>query len=216
MRSQDFSYILRTFADVLNAAGARAAYDQIIMFSAAFDADPKLSVSTLLKRVTLLTGSGHAGSPSLGDVARLLSALEGLFRDTAKSGVLNDLKSVERLLRDRASMEISAFVSITTGAAAPLRSSRKLGALKLRYDLIVHYKERLEESLGDEEKFASVYNDLRANESVGKGEIVALAKRMTGSGARSAETALKKIWNRHRSLLVFKAKSRATGGRSAA
>jgi hypothetical protein len=38
---------------------------------------------------------------------------------------------------------------------------------------------------------------------------------MTGRGARTQDTALKKIWNRHQSLVVFKAKSRATAGRSA-
>jgi hypothetical protein len=39
---------------------------------------------------------------------------------------------------------------------------------------------------------------------------------MTGSGARTQDAALRKICNRHHSLVVFKAKSRATAGRSAA
>jgi hypothetical protein len=51
---------------------------------------------------------------------------------------------------------------------------------------------------------------------MGKPEIIALAKEMTGSGARAIDAALKKIWNRHQALMVFKAKSRATRGRSAA
>jgi hypothetical protein len=61
-------------------------------------------------------------------------------------------------------------------------------------------------------KFAAVYDDRRTNIAMGRPEIAVLAKVMTGRGAR---TALKKIWNRHQSLVVFKAKSRATAGRSA-
>ena len=113
-------------------------------------------------------------------------------------------------------MEIGAFVRMTIEAAVPRRPTGKRGAPGVRDDLVIHYKEKLEAALGDEEKFTSVYNDLRANAAIGKAEIIALAKQMTGSGARTEDAALKKIWNRHQSLVVFKAKSRATGGRSAA
>jgi len=113
-------------------------------------------------------------------------------------------------------MEIGAFVQTATEAAAPRRSTRTRAAPAVRDDLVAHYKEKLEAALGDEEKFTTIYNDLRANTAIGKPEIIALAKQMTGSGARAEDAALKKIWNRHQSLVVFKAKSRATGGRSAA
>jgi hypothetical protein len=216
MKSQEFSSFLRSFAHVLAIAGAQVAHDQIIMFSTIFDADPKLSVSALAKRISSLNDPGPANSRSLGDVRQLLSALEALFANAAKSSVLADIEIVEQLLRDRASMELSTFVRLAIELAAPRCSSRKPAAAKVRNDLIDHYKTKLEESLGDEENFTAVYNDLRANSAVGKGEIVTLAKQMTGSGARTEDAALKKIWNRHRSLMVFKAKSRVTSGRSAA
>ena len=101
-------------------------------------------------------------------------------------------------------------------AAAPPRPARNRDAPAVRDDLVAHYKEKLEAALGYEEKFSAVYNDLRANTAIGRAEIIALAKQMTGSGTRVEDAALKKIWNRHQSLMVFKAKSRATGGRSAA
>jgi hypothetical protein len=215
MKSGEFGSVLRIFADVLDAAGASTARDQVIVFAAAFDADPKSSVSNLAKRIASLPGTRTTGRPNLGDVARLLSALKGLLSKTAKASVLTDINSVEKLLRDRASMEIGAFVRMATEAATPHRPTRKRGAA-VRDDLVAYYKEKLEAFLGDEERFATAYNDLRADTNIGKPEIVALAKEMTGSGARTEEAALKKIWNRHRSLMVFKAKSRATGGRSAA
>ncbi len=216
MKCQDFSSVLRAFADVLDVAGAVVGRDQIIMFVAVFDAHPASTVSDLAKRIASLHGSGPTGSPSLGEVARLLSALKNLLNKTAKTSVLTDVTAIEKLLHDRASMEIGAFVRMTIEAAVPRRPTGKRGAPGVRDDLVIHYKEKLEAALGDEEKFTSVYNDLRANAAIGKAEIIALAKQMTGSGARTEDAALKKIWNRHQSLVVFKAKSRATGGRSAA
>ena len=216
MKCRDFSAVLRTFASVLDVACAPVARDQIVMFAGVFDAHPTSSVSDLAKRIASLPESGPAGSPNLGDVARTLSALKSFVNKITKTSVLTDLDAVEKLLRDRASMEIGAFVRMTTEAAATRRPTRKRDTPKVRDDLVVHYKEKLEAALGDEEKFSAVYNDLRANTAVGKPEIIALAKQMTGSGARAEDAALKKIWNRHQSLVVFKAKARATGGRSAA
>ena len=215
MKCRDFSAVLRTFADLLDAAGAPVARDQIVMFAAIFDAHPASSVSDLAKRIASLGGAGPTGSPSLGDVARLLSALKSVLSKTAKAAVLTDLNAIEKFLHDRASMELGAFVRLATEAAAP-RPTRNRDAPAVRDDLVIHYKEKLEAALGDEEKFSAVYNDLRTNTAVGRPEIIALAKQMTGSGARAEDAALKKIWNRHQSLVVFKAKSRATGGRSAA
>lgn len=215
MKSKDFSSVLRAFSGVLDTAGASTARDQIVEFATAFDADPSSNVSDLVKRIASLSDAGNIGSPNLGDIARLLSALKGFLHRTAKASVLTDFGSVEKLLRDRPSMQIDAFVRMATAPASSGRQTKKRGA-PVRDDLVIHHKQRLEASLGDEEKFTAAYDDLRADASIGKPEIVALAKQMTGAGARTEDAALKKIWNRHRSLVVFKAKSRATGGRSAA
>jgi hypothetical protein len=215
MRCGDFGSILRAFADVLDAADAFVARDQIVAFAAVFDANPTSSVSDLAKRLTAVRGDESTGSPSLGDVARLLSVLKGFLDKVVKTAVLADINAIESLLRDRASMELGAFVRMGT-EAAPGATSRRRNIPRVQDDLVFHYKEKLEAALGDEEKFSTVYNDLRANTAVGKPEIIALAKQMTGSGVRGEDAALKKIWSRHQSLVVFKAKARATGGRSAA
>lgn len=216
MRCRDFSAVLRTFADVLGVAGASVAQDQIAMFAAVFDAHASSSVSDLAKRLAALDGNYSAGSPNLGDIARLMSALKSLLDKIAKTAVLADIDVIEKLLRNRSSMELLAFVRMATEAPVPHRRTTKRGAPGLRDDLVVHYKEKLEAALGDEEKFSAIYNDLLANTAIGKPEILALARQMTGGGARAQDAALKKIWNRHRSLVIFNAKARAAGGRSAA
>lgn len=222
MKCQDFSSVLRTYADVLDLAGEPAARDQMVMLAAVFDADPTSSVTDLAKRIAALPVAGSAGSPTLGDVARRLSALTGFLSKTAKGTVLSEVGAVEKLLHERASMELAAFARMATAAAACRRPAKGRSAPAGRYapgtrdDLVIRYKEKLEAALGDDEKFTAIYSELCANPAVRKPEIIALAKQMSGGSARTQDAALKKIWNRHQSLMMFKAKSRATGGRSAA
>lgn len=217
MKSQDFGAALRAFAEVLDVAGVRDARDQIVTFATIFAAAPTSTVSAVVKILSPLPTSGNSGAPSLGDVARLLSALQGLLGKTAKAGVVADIDSVAGLLRDRASMELGAFVRMATEATSAKRSTKKGRAAQVRDDLVLHYQQAVEASLGEEEKFAAVYNDLASNVNMGKSELSALAKQVAGgAAARSKADALKKISSMHQSLLTFKAKSRATGGRSAA
>jgi hypothetical protein len=165
-----------------------------------------------------LLPDAHAAS-EISDLAKNLAALPPTASTgnpkTAKSGVLTDLSAIEKLPADRTGMALGAFVQMVAGATA-VTGRKKRRAVGIRDDMVAHYKQKREAALGDDEGFASIYNDLRTNIAMGKQEIAALAKEMTGSGARAQDAALKKICNRRQSLVVFKAKSRATAGRSAA
>ena len=216
MKSQDLGAALRAFAAIFNAAGAREARDHITAFAAIFDAVPTSPVSSVVKRLDSLPTLEHPGSPNLGDVARLLAALQGLLGQMAKAGVVADINLIERLSRDRASTEIRAFVNIGTDALRTKRTTRDRRAKPLRDDLVIYYRQVLDDSLGKEDRFKVAYDELSSNTSLGKGEFVALAKQLTGASPRSKAEALKKIWSMHQSMLTAKAKSRATGGRSAA
>src|SRR5258707_12161074 len=125
MKGRDFGCVLRTFADVLDVAGAPVARDQIVRFAAVFHAHPTSRVADLARRVSALGMAGSVGSPSLGDVPCLLAALKSFLDKTAKRNVLTDADAIEKLLRDRASMEIEAIVRITTPAASPRRPTTR-------------------------------------------------------------------------------------------
>lgn len=72
--------------------------------------------------------------------------------------------------------------------------------------------EQLKDALGTED-FAPL---LRQVEALPVAEVIALARVFCGVRATSRRDALKKIVGRHQSVLTFKAKQRATAGRSAA
>jgi hypothetical protein len=79
--------------------------------------------------------------------------------------VLTDINLIERISRDRASMEIRAFVSMGTQALCAKRTTRGRRAKPLRDDLVIYYQQALEDSLGKEERFNG-YDPLSSNASL--------------------------------------------------
>jgi hypothetical protein len=150
-----------------------------------------------VKNPAALSRTTSTGHPRLAEVARLLSALKSVLHRTARRAVPTDISAIEKLLADRASMEAGAWVQMVAGATARSgRTSLALRGCATTWSL----------------------NPSRNSHQHGHGQarIAALAKEMTGSRGRAQDAALKKIWKRHQSLLMFKAKSRAAAGRSAA
>jgi hypothetical protein len=213
MKSCDFGTALRALAALLETAGARPANQQVEAIAAVFEASTA-TIAAVVKRIDTLPAQS-SGSPNVGDVARLLFPLRKLLEKIAKAGAVEDLKSVEALLLKRSSTDLDAFVRAAVDALGT-PPKRKQAATALRDDLVGDYHRKLDANLGNEGAFPTVYDDLRANGAMGKSELAALAKRFAGATVRSKADALKKIWNRHQQLLVFQAKARATGGRSAA
>src|SRR5258708_37266686 len=97
MKCRDFGSVLRTFADVLDVAGAPVARDQIVMFAAVFDEHPTSSVSDLARRLAALGGAGSIGSPSLGGVASRMSALKGILRKKHKHTRLAAVDALQKI-----------------------------------------------------------------------------------------------------------------------
>jgi hypothetical protein len=213
MKSHDFGTALRALAALFESAGARPAKNQVETLAAVFEASTS-TVAAVVKRIESLPAQS-SGSPNVGDVARLLSPLRNLLGTIAKAGVVDDLESVEVLLLKRSSTDLNTFVRAAVDALST-PPKRKQANTAIRDDLVADYHRKLDAHLGDEGAFPTVYDDLRANSAMGKSELAALAKRFAGTTVRSKAEALKKIWNRHQQLLVFQAKARATGGRSAA
>jgi ABC-type transporter Mla subunit MlaD len=152
------------------------------LLAAAFDAHATSKISDLVRKLAALPRTAFTGHPASGRVARLLSALSSTKQP--KAAVLTDISAIERLLADGAAMEFGAFVQMVAGASATTGRTRG-NAAGVRDDLVAQYKQKLEAALGDDKKFAAIYDSLRANLAMGKPEIATLAREMTGSGGRT-------------------------------
>jgi hypothetical protein len=169
MKCRDFRDALIAFADLLDIAGAPVARDHITLFAAPFDAHATSTVSDLVKILAALPRTASTGNPRLGEVVRLLVALKSALNKTAKTVVASDVIAVEKLLADRASMELGAFVQMVAGATSAI-GCRTGSAAGMRDELIAQYEQKLEATLGDDERFAAIYNDLRTDIGMRKPE----------------------------------------------
>jgi hypothetical protein len=140
-----------------------------------------------------------------------------MLSSIAKSAVLTDMGAVESLLRERSSTGLDAFISSARNfvPASPSKRGKAAGAA-VHNDLVERYRRQLEANLGNEAAFLPVYNQLRDDALMAPGEMAALTRLMAGSAARGKPAGLRKIFSLHQALMTFKAKDRATGGRSAA
>jgi hypothetical protein len=227
MNGREFAETLTAFAAVLSSAGAGHSEGQIQDLASLFSAAPNSKVSSIVSQIGAASIPQEAGTPSLGDVASSLSSLKRLIAHIAKPGAIADVDSVKGFLAKRPSIGLATFLHAAVEALSSKPSRKRnsktsntqpkaKAASPIRDDLVAEYKRLLEEALGESERFGTTYRELSSDSAMGKAELCMLAKEMTGISGRSKAEALKKIWSRHRSLVAFKAKSNATGGRSAA
>jgi hypothetical protein len=85
-------------------------------------------ISGVVKNLAALPRTAFTGHPRLAEVARLLSALKSVLHRSARRAVLTDISAIEKLVADRASMDLGAFVQVIAGATA--RSGRTRLALR--------------------------------------------------------------------------------------
>lgn len=86
---------------------------------------------------------------------------------------------------------------------------------KMTDDQIAAYVSRLEQALGDDEKFLPIMDELN---TAAVAELVAIASKFVSPMAASSskKSAVERILKRHQNLMSFKRKQKAVGGRSAA
>ena len=102
--------------------------------------------------------------------------------------------------------------------ASASRRKKKRTRRQMNENVVMDYLAKLEAALGDDELFLPVFEDLKRDRAVQQPEAVAIASRFVAptSASTSRGRALERVLRRHQSLVSFKLKQRAMGGRSAA
>lgn len=100
-------------------------------------------------------------------------------------------------------------------ASASKKGKSKKARKRMTDDQIAAYVCRLEQALGDDEKFLPIVDELS---SAAVAELVAIASKFVSPMAASSskKSAIERILKRHQNLMSFKRKQKAVGGRSAA
>lgn len=208
MKPKEFADALRDSAELLSSNDEGV----LPLLAGIFDASPTATVATTLGRLEKARLAPAAGHPSVGDGLRTLGPLMKFLGRQGKPAFAKDLESVAVKFGSVSDASLFAFVDL---AVAELRKPPKQKPV-LKEDVVQHHLTQLEKTLGDDVGFKAAYKELEDDPNVGALEIAALAKRFTDSATKARSAALKKIWARHHSLMVFKAKSESRDGRSAA
>lgn len=100
-------------------------------------------------------------------------------------------------------------------ASASKRGKPKKARKSMTEEQIAAYVSRLEQALGDDERFLPILDELN---TAAVAELVAIASKFVSPMAASSskKSAIERILKRHQNLMSFKRKQKAVGGRSAA
>jgi hypothetical protein len=153
-----------------------------------------------------LARASHGDSEPIGlRLESILPALtafhEVLLIAGAKKRVLEELKALLDLFGENRQLSIDEFCKAL--------SPTKIGERAVDHQLVDTYLGRLEEVLGDEQKFEAVYEALTADRRIAQPEAVELASRFLAPMAKSTSRpkALRRVLYRHEKLLESRAAS---------
>lgn len=219
MKCSDVRNVLNDLSDILRAA--RADSETVAALRAVGEAiavKPGASVAEYLKKVGdgTLAPSGKTGEAGL--VADVLGNTKPLVTKCGKAGIASDLALICAFLdtyRHAAASDLRSQGELKLNLSAS-RGQKGAPPAPVRSDLVDRYNRKLEEALGDEPGFQSLFDRLSSDKEMGKLEVIALAKRFAAASSTSRTTALKKIWSRQQNLINVRVRNESRSGRTAA
>ena len=183
-------------------------------FFSILDAKPDLPIKSLAKAIASTTPTNGANGSQISELNSFLQLLAALLHDQVKIGTFKELQDLTTALRKHSGSDLLALSNNLTASSKPIRKSKR-EPTPVRDEVVLRYFRRLEDALGDDAGFISVYGALEADEQLSAEEIAAIAKKFTSAAPKGRSAALKKILARHQAIMVSRAKSAATGGRIA-
>lgn len=158
------------------------------------------------------------GRPTGAEVAASLCQSFKSWSSNDRRGATTDIEALQKFLIELGSASLSEWVkSVRVASASPeaIKGKRKKPVNK---ELVESYTDRLEKALRDPDAFAALYDALRGDTAVTQQDLAAIASTFVGKIAASAskKVSLERILSRHKSLMDFRAKEKAFGGRTAA
>lgn len=211
MKCTELSAVFERLGRVYASTGHRVP-NELTTLRGLLDTFPDATVAQLAKRISALRPQPVTSDQSVSGLLNLVEAANHLFTGLGKASVTKDLTALSVSLAKHLQADAGDLV-LTLGSPAQLPGKSPPAAA--RSEVVQKYLRALEQALGDETGFASVFGSLERDTDVGAAELTALARRFASASVKSRSAALKKIWARHQALMVSRAKAAATAGRIA-
>lgn len=198
--------------EILEYSGARASASGLRRISEILRIRDDANIKDICKALNKLRHCGD-GETKVKPIAELLSLIVESACKFAKAADAKDLRLFAAAIERRKDECIDTFVSRASSALIPQATPPAL-TLLTESDVRT-YLHRLEEALGDEEGFESVYRQLSNDTRLKTPEAKKLAKDFAGKSGRGKADALALIYGRHKSLISARPKAYATADRLA-
>ena len=218
MKPKEFQGAIDGLASSFEAAGASASAEVLVRLSKVFGASSKSSVVATLKALSDVTGGEQAsvGSSTVLELVNILNSLRPFANLVAKAGFTKDLNAVASWLKKFTDRDVQGFSDSCVDKLETLvKEGGTGGSGGAGLGMVNKYAVELEGCLGQDD-FVALYERLKCDSSLKAADIVAIGKAFTGRKHKSKAAALKAIWDRHHTLLLFRAKAASRDGRSAA
>lgn len=226
MKAYEYKGFINSFVDLLIDAGANEAATAWRGLVPLLVSQPNMTISQLVKEIKKISPQNSAGGIAIERIVLLSPSLLKLLDKRAKSAFITDTSNLIDALKIFRNFSIEEVVRCVIDQMEQEKQKKELARLKKEEKqqeqdkIIVFYVKELENALGNEHKFPLCVSEIIGKEK--KLPVVTIKKiamaftGKTASKIKSKQSAINAINQRHNNLMLGKAKSEATAGRTAA
>jgi hypothetical protein len=205
---------LRKHSETIQHSKTTEKIDAVTRF---IDQLPGTKLADCLKAAGLIIVTRTSGDGiTCSDCATVISAYSDLTKALGKAPIAAKLDSISATLRSRDGTFIEDLGFAIESLPAPKAKAINVAAQAVTNEaLVTKYNKLLDQALGDDPGFQAIIARLTSDPEMTSAEMIALAKRFTATSTKTKPAALKKISARHTAIMSSRARTAATGGRSA-
>jgi hypothetical protein len=223
MKVSAFLSVLRPYSAVIAKNGNVRLATQINALGDAWELVMSWNIKDILVRAWPTEPLTTADDISVKEFREALVRLHEVIKPIAKQDFIKDLSSIVGALEPHDRADLESFVSacsaaLQLAASASKKPSKQKTAKAINEELVQKLLEQLKSTYKDPETFSPIYEQLTSDKNITASEMAAIATEFaypTPSTTKRAES-LKRIWLIHESYTMSAAKTRFSGGKSAA
>ena len=216
MKVKPFVAVLSAYAEAIAAHGDRRLVVAVSKLQQAWSPAMAWAVKDLFKRALPRTPVAIVETDTVAEFRNALVRLESIVKTVGQKGFKDDLAALIQALEPHAKEDLAAFIQACQLALK--ETAPQARAVALDEDAAQQYAQLLRETHKESEKFLPVYEKLQSDKRMKQAEMARIASLVAYETAPSTKRAesLRRIWMTHEAYASSAAKSKFSGGKSAA
>ncbi len=226
MKAKEFSNFIKALAEFLENAGAENIAKALHETMPLFEKQPDATMAQLAKNFSKITPNTNVHGTEVRVIISQMPYLLSLLKVQKSKALISDTEKFRDALKPYSSKAISEVIRSVIELIDQVEQKKqqarhaKEEKEKLEAELVYSYVSKLEDALGDENRFPEILKEMETKKpKLSVGIIKKIALQFSKRAAREIQNkkdAITAIQRRHEALMIGRAKSEATGNRTAA